>query len=93
LLHGGFSKGRALFYNFVTALAAVIGAIVALGLSSQIANITNFLIPFAAGGFIYIAGSDLIPELHKEIEIKESLMQLGAFVLGILVMIALLFFG
>ena len=65
LLHGGFSKGKALFFNFITALTAVLGAIVSLLISSYVDNLTTFLIPFAAGGFIYIAGSDLIPELHK----------------------------
>ena len=92
LLHGGFTKGKALFFNFITALTAVVGALVALLLSTQIGNITTFLIPLAVGGFIYIAGSDLIPELHKEIQIKKSLLQLMAFILGIMVMVALLAF-
>ena len=90
LLHGGFSKGKALFYNFVTALAAVLGAIVSLSISSYVENITVFLIPFAAGGFIYIAGSDLIPELHKEVDIKKSLLQFISIVLGVSVMLFLL---
>ena len=90
LLHGGFSKGKALFYNFLTALTAVLGAIVSLLISSYVENITVFLIPFAAGGFIYIAGSDLIPELHKEVEVKKSLLQFIAIVLGVLVMFLLL---
>ena len=90
LLHGGFSKGKALFYNFVTALTAVLGAIVSLLISSYVENITIFLIPFAAGTFIYIAGSDLIPELHKEVEVKKSLLQFIAIVLGVLVMFLLL---
>ncbi|MBU90722.1 ZIP family metal transporter [Candidatus Woesearchaeota archaeon] len=90
LLHGGFSKGRALFFNFITALAAVFGAIVSLLISSYVENITIFLIPFAAGTFIYIAGSDLIPELHKEVEAKKSLLQFVAIVLGVLVMLFLL---
>ena len=91
LLHGGFSKGKALFYNFITALTAVLGAIVSLLISSYVENITIFLIPFAAGSFIYIAGSDLIPELHKEVEVKKSLLQFIAIVLGVLVMFLLLF--
>jgi zinc and cadmium transporter len=90
LLHGGFSKGKALFYNFITALTAVLGAIVSLLISSFVENITLFLIPFAAGSFIYIAGSDLIPELHKEVEVKKSLMQFVAIALGVLVMMLLL---
>jgi len=91
LLHGGFSKNKALFYNFLTAITAILGAIASLFLSFYIENLTNFLIPFAAGGFIYIASSDLIPELHKEVKIKNSLLQFVAIVLGILVMIGLLY--
>lgn len=90
LLHGGYTKKRALFLNFITALAAVAGAIMALLVSKSIPNLTQFLIPFAAGGFIYIAGSDLMPELHKETDSKKSFVQLVAFVLGILVMMGML---
>ena len=50
----------------------------------------EFLLPFAAGNFIYIAGSDLIPELHKETKPVRSILELLAFVFGILVMLALL---
>ena len=90
LLHGGFSKGKALFFNFITALTSVFGAVVSLLVSSYVGNITIFLIPFAAGTFIYIAGSDLIPELHKEVKVEKSFMQLIAIVLGVLVMLSLL---
>lgn len=90
LLHGGYTRKRALFLNFITALTAVAGAIIALLASQYIPNLTQFLIPFAAGGFIYIAGSDLMPEMHKETDSKKSFVQLVAFVLGILVMMAML---
>jgi len=90
LLHGGFSKAKALFFNFITALTAVFGAIVSLLIGSYVENITTFLVPFAAGTFIYIAGSDLIPELHKEVEVKKSLLQFISIVLGVSVMLFLL---
>jgi len=90
LLHGGFSKGKALFFNFITALTAILGAVISLVISSYVENITIFLIPFAAGTFIYIAGSDLIPELHKEVKVERSLMQLVAIILGVLIMLSLL---
>jgi zinc and cadmium transporter len=90
LLYGGFSKMKALLFNFITALAAVFGAVISLLVSLYIENITTFLIPFAAGTFIYIAGSDLIPEIHKEVEVKKSLMQFIAITLGVIVMLALL---
>jgi len=93
LLHGGFSKGKALGLNFLTALTAIIGAVITLIVGRFFANVSLFLLPIAAGGFIYIAGSDLIPELHKETAVKRSLMQLIAFLLGIGITALLLLLG
>jgi len=90
LLHGGFKVKKALFLNFLTALSAFIGAIVSLLLNNKIEHLTLFLVPFAAGNFIYIASSDLIPELNKETEIKKGLIQTITFLLGVLVMYGLL---
>ena len=91
LLHGGFTKTKALMLNFATALTAVVGVVVALLLSSYVEDVTAFLIPFAAGNFIYIAGSDLIPELQKQTCFGKSFLQLLALVFGILVMVGLTF--
>lgn len=90
LIHGWFSKKKALLVNFLTALSAFIGWILALLLSWYIGNITHFLLPFAAGSFLYIAWSDLIPELHKENKPSKALIQLLTFLLGIWVMCLLL---
>ena len=89
LVHGGLSRKKALFFNFVTALTALIGALLTMVLINFAQQITVFLIPFSAGTFIYIAGSDLIPQLHKENEIRDSLLQLVFFSLGISVMLVL----
>ena len=93
LVHGGYSKKRALLMNFLTALTAVIGLVISFVLYNYIQNIVVFLIPFAAGTFIYIAGSDLIPELHKENKLSQSLPQIAFFLLGIAVMATLLLIG
>ncbi len=93
LLHGGFTKSKALILNFLIALISIVGVVIALVLGSYIDGITIFLVPFAAGSFIYIAGSDLIPELHKECETSRSLMQLLMFIFGVLVMVGLVFLG
>jgi len=90
LIHGGFKRGKAIMLNFLTALVAVIGTIVALILGNYIFNIQQIIVPLAIGGFLYIAGSDLIPELHKETRIWVSIGQIIAFVFGILIMMALL---
>lgn len=91
LTHSGFSKGRALFYNFLVALGAVLGVIAALVIGAQSEKIAHLMIPFAAGAFIYIGGADLIPELHRETSLKKSLVQLLAFIVGIAIMMALTF--
>ncbi len=86
LIYGGFSKKKALLFNFLSALIAVLGAIVGYFLSSLIQNITPYLLAFAAGGFIYIASSDLIPELHKTKEIRRSMVQFVFLFIGIVLM-------
>ena len=93
LLHGGFSIKKAILLNFITALTAILGAIIVLVIGQHAENATLFLVPFATGGFIYIASADLIPELHKETTIKKSILQLLFFVIGILIMLALLYLG
>jgi zinc and cadmium transporter len=91
LLHGGYTKSKALFYNFLSATLAILGAIIALTLSRYTTSIEQYIIPIAIGGFIYIAASDLIPELHKDFTTKKSLLQLLALIIGIAVMVLLLF--
>jgi len=83
LLHGGFSRGKALLYNFVTAVIALGGLLITVLLARFADQVVMFLAPFAAGGFIYIAGADLIPQLHKEKSLESSMMQLLFFLLGI----------
>src|SRR3989339_1806026 len=90
LVHGGFSVKKAIFLNFITALTAIIGTIAVLSFGSNFINLSSFLVPFAAGNFIYIASTDLIPELHKETAISKSILQLIWFALGISVMFLLL---
>lgn len=86
LIHGGFKKLQALKLNFYTALAAFIGLFFSFFLYTKIQHINQILIPLAAGNFIYIAGSDLIPELHKETSFKKSFLQIFFFIVGISIM-------
>ena len=90
LVHGGFSKNKALFYNMLSALFAVLGTFVSLLMSGYLENLQLMIVPIAIGGFIYIAGSNLIPELHKDFTIKKTILEFATFLLGILVMAALL---
>lgn len=89
LIHGGFSTRKAIVFNFLSSLLAVGGAVMILILGLQAEQLSSFLLPLTAGGFLYIAGSDLIPELHKETEPAKSLVQFGGIVLGIAVMAVL----
>ncbi len=93
LVYGGFSKKRALFLNFLVALTCFLGGIFGYFLSNYMNNSTAFLLPFAAGGFIYIAACDLIPEIRKETNTKKALAIFGVFILGILAMFAVKFIG
>ncbi|MBM2817975.1 MAG: hypothetical protein HW401_565 [Parcubacteria group bacterium] len=93
LLHYGFSKFKALLFNFYSALSAVLGAVIALSLGSNIDGFTPFIISIAAGGFIYIAGSDLVPEIHKTSDPKKSAIQFISIIGGIALMFAFLLIG
>jgi zinc and cadmium transporter len=94
LVHGGFTKGKALLFNFLTALTAVAGAVIGIIMSST-ESLMLFLIPFAAGNLVYIAGSDLIPQLHDSSScddkvLRRSTSQVLMMILGIAVMMCLL---
>jgi len=93
LLYSGFSRQKALIANFLVALTAVFGGIFGYFLSFQIENITSYLLPFAAGGFIYIAASDLMPEIRKETSLKKSMLSFSIFLLGIAIMYLVKFIG
>ncbi len=89
LLYAGYKPKKALFFNFVSALFAIAGAVATLLIGVHIAHFTEIIIPITAGGFIYIASADLMPELHKEVNIKKSIAQLLVIILGIGLMFGL----
>lgn len=91
MIYGGFSKVKALTYNFLSALTAIIGAVIGFFLSSIADKGVLFLIPLTAGGFIYIASCDLIPELRKEVDIKKSLLYFVFFLIGLAFMLVMKF--
>jgi len=86
LLYGGFSKAKALWYNFLSATVSILGAIVGVLISLQTNTFTQILLPITAGGFLYIAASDLIPEINHETSWGRSLASLLFFVVGIGIM-------
>jgi zinc and cadmium transporter len=85
LIYGGLSKRKALTYNFASAVTAILGALI-ISFLTTIQNLQTLLVPFAAGGFIYIAATDLMPELHKKSQALTSIIQLITILLGITLM-------
>lgn len=84
LLHAGMKKKKALLYNFAAQLTAVIGGLLGFFFFSE--QLQAFMLPFAAGGFVYIAASDLIPELHKDPKLSKAMATFGLFVAGVALM-------
>lgn len=85
LLYSGFSRAKALFFNFVSALTAILGALIAYFFATTIETAIPVLLAFSAGGFIYIALADLIPALHHENKFSSSIQQVIWFILGTLI--------
>lgn len=86
LIYGGFTRRKALLYNFISALTAMAGAICGYFISDLAKGFSNFILPLTAGGFIYIATSDLIPEIHKQSDQRRSTLAFIAFLAGIIFM-------
>ena len=89
LLYSGFSRRKALLWNFISGVASVIGAIIALLAVQWMSGLTEVLLALAAGNFLYIAGTDLIPELHKDTHPGRAVLQLFLISAGIAVMYGL----
>ena len=92
LIHAGLSPFKAFIYNLLSATSAFVGAILVFLLGSRITSLSLYLLPITAGSFIYLAASDLIPELHRhDPPMSHSLVQLLFIVLGVALMSLLLF--
>ncbi|MBU1877195.1 ZIP family metal transporter, partial [Patescibacteria group bacterium] len=83
LIYSGFEKNRALFLNFLVALTTILGGIVGYFLAVRVGPLRIYLLAFAAGGFLYVSASDLIPEIRKETELKKSLISFVFFLIGL----------
>lgn len=89
LLHGGMKISKAILTNSLMGLGGIAGVLITFGLSQSIPHFEIYLIPIAAGSFIYLAGSDLIPELHEQTELHFAVKQLMMMVLGIFLIAAI----
>lgn len=91
LIHFGFSKRKAVFFNFLTALVSVAGTVIALWIGNRVGDFPALITPFAAGIFVYVAGSDLVPQLHREVKPSSSILQLVTMLVGIGLMLLIKF--
>jgi zinc and cadmium transporter len=92
LVHAGLTPRRAVIYNLASALTAVLGAVLTLALEDAVGGLERPLLAMSAGAFIYIAGADLIPELHRATDLRTSLVQFVGVTAGFATMAALLLF-
>ena len=88
LVYGGFGKGRALTFNFASAITEILGGIVGYFAYSILQASIVYLLPFAAGNFIYIAAADLIPEIKHQVSLRRSIIHFCVFLVGIGIMLA-----
>lgn len=89
LLYGGFTKKKALLFNFSSAMVALLGGLIAFILSDTIELFNLFFLAFSGGGFLYIASAELMPELIKEKDLKKSIIQALIFLCGIILIMLL----
>lgn len=88
LLHSGMRRGRALAWNLFSGAGSLVGALLVIFFSARVAGLVSALLPLAAGGFLYVASADLIPELHREVRFSHSLAHIFALAVGLAAIIA-----
>ena len=93
LLYSGLSRKKALLFNFLSALTAVLGVVVGIVLIDRLHGFTEIILPFAAGNFLYIAASNLVPQLHRHCKLKETVLHRFAMILGIAIIALLTIYG
>jgi zinc and cadmium transporter len=86
LIFAGFKNKTALLLNYAVALTVVFGGIAGYFFFSYLNSVLPYLLPIAAGGFVYIAASDLMPEIKKETNLKKSMISILVFISGIALM-------
>jgi len=92
LLYGGFTKKKALGFNFLSAMIAMLGGLFAFILVESLEIFKFFFLAFSGGGFLYLASTELMPELLKQKKLKKSVVQSIVFICGILLIISLVLF-
>ncbi len=86
LVHRGWQRRSALVWNFASALTFLVGALIAYAIADHVE--VAYLLPFAAGNFVYIAAADLLPEITSEERTRDKLETSAAFVVGLAILLA-----
>ncbi len=89
LLNAGFSKARALLYNLISSLMAVVGGVLGYFFLDRAEALIPYVVVFASSSFIYIAVSDLMPQMHKRPKLRESFEQIALILLGVLLVVSI----
>jgi zinc and cadmium transporter len=84
LLHSGYTRGKAFFYNILSSLATVIGGLLAYYALQEMQAVLPYVLAVAASSFIYVAVADLIPTLHQRIEGRATIQQIILITVGVL---------
>lgn len=91
LIQSGYSKRRAMFLQLGTAVGAMVGTWCGLIMEGVGSSASMWILPFTAGGFIYIATVTVIPELLEKSSLWQSVVELLAMVVGISMMVLITF--
>ena len=89
LLNAGFTKARALVYNLLSSLMAVLGGVLGYFFLDKAEALIPYVIVLASSSFIYIAVSDLMPQMHKRPKLRESIEQIVLILLGVLLVVSI----
>lgn len=84
LVHTGWSKKRALFFNFISGMAFILGGLLTYVLSAKVSIV--YLLPFTAGNFLYLATVDLVPEINKSDKLSKNIVHFLSFLAGIVLL-------
>lgn len=89
LIYGGLKPKRALKLNYLVSLTAILGGILGYFLLEKLEILIPFVLGVTSGNFLYLSMTDLIPELHKKMSIKDNIIKTFFIILGIILMIIL----
>jgi len=93
LLHSGYSKKKAYVYNILSSSTTIPAAIIGYFLLDSVNFLVPYMLAFSASSFLYIALSDLTPELHQKIGMKYYFRQLVLILAGVALMTIIILLG